>query len=510
MKRSILNPISVSLLRRIFFCYFLVAIAMTCFHLVMEYRATESRVRESLGWIAKSFNDTLSHAMWNYDEKSTEATLRGMLKMAGVAGIKIPSYQSGLSSAIGLVEDQGQVMERYEVNQKEVEKGEGLTSMSSFELISHEFEIWYITGERKEFLGVGVIYSSVHEILAEVKTSFFIILINALVKTAALWLIMIYFIRKLVAKPLKTLISNAERLDPEKDDFSFDSTVMADSGLLKKRDEIGVLAWTLESMRSKLQMRDIRLKEYSTDLESKVKQRTTQLDQQLVKNVNLVRVLCHDISNHILVVSSNIALLNRDRFTTEKSEKYVKKSENNTRMIKDILDHVRQLQAIESGKIKLSLTSVDLVPLINQVKETFEDKLNDKDIDIVLEGCDAPVNVLADEVSLRSNILNNLVSNAIKFNPIGQSIFIRLQSVDGKVLISIRDKGMGIPDDLIPKLFDRSEETSRAGTKGEKGTGFGLPIVHMFTQYNNGKVEVKSSTSEEDHGTEFIVTLSAA
>ncbi|NRA46957.1 MAG: HAMP domain-containing histidine kinase [Oligoflexales bacterium] len=194
----------------------------------------------------------------------------------------------------------------------------------------------------------------------------------------------------------------------------------------------------------------------------------------------------------------------------DKFKEKLTKAQGHNETIIEILEHVKQLKSLESGKAALTLEKVEVSEIISQLQDTFVEKIKEKNISFNVVGADIPVFVMADKVSLRSNILNNLVSNAIKFTPPGESITITLENNQKTVDITVADRGIGIPDELIRKIFDPNEKTSRKGTENEEGTGFGLPIVYMFVQYNKGEIVVQSETSGENRGTKFKISLMAA
>jgi signal transduction histidine kinase len=105
------------------------------------------------------------------------------------------------------------------------------------------------------------------------------------------------------------------------------------------------------------------------------------------------------------------------------------------------------------------------------------------------------------------------MTNAIKFSLPGKSVEIDLKATDDKVAITVIDSGIGIPATLIGKLFDAEAKTSRKGTSGENGTGFGLPIVKAYVERYRGSISVTSRPVDLDpinHGTTFTLELKRA
>jgi signal transduction histidine kinase len=111
------------------------------------------------------------------------------------------------------------------------------------------------------------------------------------------------------------------------------------------------------------------------------------------------------------------------------------------------------------------------------------------------------------DASKISQIIGNLVSNAIKFtNPGGWvAVSSKVSPVDGKdqLFIQIQDNGIGIPDDIMPVLFDKMVG-QRSGTDGEKGTGLGMPLVKRFVELHGGTIEVSSKVGQ---GSTFSIKI---
>lgn len=109
------------------------------------------------------------------------------------------------------------------------------------------------------------------------------------------------------------------------------------------------------------------------------------------------------------------------------------------------------------------------------------------------------------EQTLIFQVLNNLISNCIKFNNRGGKIDIFSNQKKELVFLHIKNNGVGIEAERLLKLFEESKSTSTIGTEGEHGTGFGMTIVKMVLNRFHAKIEIKSSTDEQKHGTEYIL-----
>ena len=138
----------------------------------------------------------------------------------------------------------------------------------------------------------------------------------------------------------------------------------------------------------------------------------------------------------------------------------------------------------------------------------MQTKLSAKDINLVAEV--PAVHVQAEPCSLVNSVLNNLLTNAIKFSPRGSSIELSARVEGTQVCLTVRDHGIGMTPEVLAHLFDLGKSHSRPGTDGETGTGFGMPLVQRFVTQFGGRLEVTSrdqASHPENHGTEFRIWL---
>jgi signal transduction histidine kinase len=162
----------------------------------------------------------------------------------------------------------------------------------------------------------------------------------------------------------------------------------------------------------------------------------------------------------------------------------------------------------------LELTPVDLHSLMDDLSEVFQQKLEEKNIKLLISASRYdPIYVLAERKILLSNVLGNLLQNAIKFSSIGGRIMIFLSNSPSEIKVTIKDQGIGIPQNIMEKLFDPDKRSSRPGTNGETGSGFGLPICKSCMELFGGALTIESKTAEESpdqHGTAITLIFKHA
>ncbi len=171
-------------------------------------------------------------------------------------------------------------------------------------------------------------------------------------------------------------------------------------------------------------------------------------------------------------------------------------------MVQNLLDANR----IERGEMKLDLKLTDLCPSLNQVIETQRPRATAKQQTVHLESDAAPVMALADP-NVTVQVLENLVSNAVKYSPPDRDIFVRLKSGAENVRVEVRDQGPGLSAEDQKKLFGKFARLSAKPTGGEHSTGLGLSIVKKMVEAMKGRVWCES---EPGKGATFIVEFAKA
>lgn len=141
--------------------------------------------------------------------------------------------------------------------------------------------------------------------------------------------------------------------------------------------------------------------------------------------------------------------------------------------------------------------------LIKKQAKVYKMQANAKNIDLII---DIPNHNIFSKINRPSfvRLLDNLVENAIKFTNREGQINIMLREKNEKIILEVRDSGIGIPTKLIDSIFNKNTTLKRVGTEGEKSTGIGLRIVKDIIDFHSGIICVKS---KEKKGTSFIVEL---
>jgi signal transduction histidine kinase len=263
------------------------------------------------------------------------------------------------------------------------------------------------------------------------------------------------------------------------------------------------------------------LQELNQGLEMKVKERTEELEQANqkleVQNHQLIElnkekneflgIAAHDLKNPL----SNIKMLSKvlhDEAQTlgkdevsEFSSHILKASDQMFTLITNLLD----VNAIEQGGVKVEPINFDFVPVVKATVDNYLARAAAKNITLHFQPQEPSAKVFADQ-SATNQVLDNLVSNAVKYSPSGKNVFVRVaKSADGW-RCEVQDEGPGLSEDDKTKLFGKFARLSARPTGDEHSTGLGLSIVKKMVESMKGKVWCESELGK---GANFIVELPA-
>ncbi len=167
-----------------------------------------------------------------------------------------------------------------------------------------------------------------------------------------------------------------------------------------------------------------------------------------------------------------------------------------------LIDDMLDISRITSGKLHLNTRLIDLVSVVNVAIESVEFSAEVKSIEIISQLNSATV--VGDFARLQQ-VLWNLLSNAIKFTPDGGRVGIMLEAVYTHAELRVSDTGIGIPEDLLPYIFDRFRQGDSSSSKTTQGLGLGLSIVRHIVELHGGTVQAQSAG--EGLGTTIIIRL---
>ncbi|WP_207515791.1 PAS domain-containing protein [Longitalea luteola] len=204
-----------------------------------------------------------------------------------------------------------------------------------------------------------------------------------------------------------------------------------------------------------------------------------------------------------LILGSLEQLLNRktEEIVTEHKDAIETSHRNALRMLR-LVNNLLDFSRIEAGKVKARFQLTDLCQYTSELASNFRSVIEHGGLQFYVhcESISQPVYV---DKEMWEKIVLNLLSNAFKYTLNG-SISISLQSKNGSVILKVKDTGTGIPEEEIPKMFERFHRVQNVTGRTYEGTGIGLSLVKELVLLHGGNISVKSKTGE---GTEFIISI---
>jgi len=188
------------------------------------------------------------------------------------------------------------------------------------------------------------------------------------------------------------------------------------------------------------------------------------------------------------------------------AREFVEIIDDDSNRLAKLIDDLLELSSIESDKMKLNLYPLDFAFLVKKVSAILKNQIREKELNLKLKIPDNLPKLLADEVKL-SQVILNLLDNAIKYTPRGAVITVSTIVQERFLRIDIADTGIGIPEQDLPRIFERFYRADKAHSRELAGTGLGLSIVKHIVQIHGGEI---CATSEIGKGTIFSFTIPKA
>jgi signal transduction histidine kinase len=316
--------------------------------------------------------------------------------------------------------------------------------------------------------GYVVLHSPLSEVYKE--TIFFVDTINIALLIFALilglCLIYLYYITVI---PLRKIM----RAAAEYADANYDYKI-----ILKRRDEFKDLANSLTYMAKEISNLD----EYQ---------------KKFIANIS------HDFRSPLTSIKGYAKALQDGTIPYEMKDKYLDIILFESERLEKLTTSLLELNNLSNRQVMLSINTFDINQIIKKTAESFEGICKEKKITLKLSLFSAESFVDADQGKIQQ-VLYNLIDNAIKFSPVKSDIYITTIERGDKVLVSIKDNGIGIAKEDLKKIWDRFFKTDPSRGKDKTGTGLGLAIVKEIVTAHGENINVISTPGA---GTEFIFTL---
>ncbi len=229
----------------------------------------------------------------------------------------------------------------------------------------------------------------------------------------------------------------------------------------------------------------------------------TRLKQLERTREEFVANVSHELRTPLSLIKGYVeTLLDGARNNPEVAERFLKIIERNAQRLDLLIQDLLTISALEAGRVKLNMQTVELRPLVEKVLGDLKPPADNKSISFVNQ---LPDLIATADVGRLEQVFANLVDNAIKYGRTQGTVTIGGgKTEDGRIEVFVQDDGPGIPPESLDRIFERFYRVDKARSREQGGTGLGLSIVKHIVQNHGGKVWVKS---EPGKGATFFFTL---
>ncbi len=251
------------------------------------------------------------------------------------------------------------------------------------------------------------------------------------------------------------------------------------------------------------------------NLEEKVKARNRELERSLrqLKELDVMKsyflsITSHELRTPLTIIKGALNLIETEKDQMDKAryEKYLKMAQKNTERLILLLDDLLDLSRLEFGQLKLDLAKVDMIRLIRECIEEFRNEARKNGLAIKCTLEDHPPLLMGDAGRIKQ-VLNNLISNALKFTPKGGTVTVTMQVTEASMELTVTDTGIGMTEEEQKHAFERFHQGNYTLTRRTEGIGLGLAIVKDLVELHGGHIGL---TSREGQGSCFVVYLPLA
>lgn len=245
------------------------------------------------------------------------------------------------------------------------------------------------------------------------------------------------------------------------------------------------------------------LKSLSESLRREQEERQNAETANRVKDEFLATV-SHELRTPLNAILGWSTMLRNGRLKPEDAQRAIETVERSARSQSQLIDDLLDISRIITGKLRLEISSVDLIDVINAAIDSVRPAAEAKGIRLQMI-LDSKTGKISGDVNRLQQVVWNLISNAVKFTPKDGRVQIQLVRINSHVEIIVSDSGKGIEPEFLPYVFDRFRQADQTTTRQHGGLGLGLSIVRQLVEMHGGTVHADSAGI--GHGATFIIKL---
>ena len=232
------------------------------------------------------------------------------------------------------------------------------------------------------------------------------------------------------------------------------------------------------------------------------------LQNEQLKELDLAKdkfiaLTTHELRTPLSAIVATAEVLTMELYESpEQKEEFIRTIHEQGLHLMELVNDILDFAKIRAGKMDFFVEQIELAPLLKKLTANFDQMASQNQIHMSVESPSTPIQAYADVMRMKE-VVNNVLSNAIKYNREKGSVFISISLREKMVRVTIRDTGNGIPADKIKHVFNEFETVGNVATH-HKGTGLGMPISKRLMQNMGGDLSLESVVGE---GTSFYIDI---
>ncbi len=480
---------------------------VTAVQLSLEYRHTQDEVATEMQQVLSTFTPGIIDALWNYDKNLISSILIGMHELAVIDGIQVFDHRGLLVKSMGVELNASGQIQLTDGDPKSTGNTNQFTRLNKRKVrLTH----YSNKNNRKDNIGEIVIYSSNRIVIDRVKYGFMLIIVNSVIKTLGLWLIFLYFINRLLTRPLMDFSQqlteiNLDNLADKKltIDSQDNELHVLQNHFNEMIEKIKFSSDELKNYHHKVELVNIELAQQKEQLEVRVKQRTQALKNSMEELANsskmaslskLLTSMAHEFNTPLgIAITANsyqqelIEKLNMDlkstAITKDNLAEYIHSSSESSLLATGSLETLSKLinrfKQLDVNQSKTDLQTFSVGEYIELCLHSYQNDLTKYNIKVTT--------VVPDELTISSDpgifskviltLVNNAITHGFQHKDSG-NIHIDAHVNNGAFILHFKDDGEGIDQHLIHTIFDPFTSKMAAG-----GTGLGLNIMYNLVTF---------------------------
>jgi PAS domain S-box-containing protein len=241
-------------------------------------------------------------------------------------------------------------------------------------------------------------------------------------------------------------------------------------------------------------------------LEGELHLRIWELAEQDKRKDEFLAMLAHELRNPLAPVKNALQTLRLKHSADPTMNRLTEMMSRQIGQIVRLVDDLLDVSRITRGKVTLRMEQIDLASVVDQAIEEVRPLIEARRHNLKVNMAQDPIHVEADPTRL-AQVFGNLLNNAAKYTEEGGQIELEFRREAKEAVISVRDNGVGIPAELLPRVFDLFTQSDRTLDRSQGGLGIGLTLVRRLVQMHSGTVHASSEGA--GRGSEFIVRIPA-